>query len=92
MTSGRKVGNRVNININKLKSKPPKNDKEKIYYNDIESVVFVPFTPGSRLMKQMQTAEDNHAKIHNNPKRKFVERAERYQTYSVTLTWGQRKV
>ena len=59
---GQKVGNR-----------DPNNNDTPDYTKVIEAVIFVPFTPGSRLQKKLQENEDTYSKLQNSPRWKFVE-------------------
>ena len=67
-TTRRKVG----------KPKPKQdhmNNNHRRYDTETEAVMFVPFTLGSRLTRDLQEAEDKWAELLNNPKWKMVERS-----------------
>ena len=42
---------------------------------NVEAVVFIPFTPGSKLQKKLQAADNQFSDMHNMPRLRFVERA-----------------
>ena len=49
--------------------------KQRRYDKDIEAVMFVPYTPGSKLVRALQEAEDKWAELLNHPKWRMVERS-----------------
>ena len=44
------------------------------FYEQVESVIFVPATPMSSLCKQLQRHEDTFCKLNNSPRVRFIER------------------
>ena len=62
--------------VGKLKPKQDHmNNNQRRYDTEIEAVMFVPFTPGSKLTKDLQEIEDKWAGLLNNPKWNMVERS-----------------
>ena len=55
-----------------LGDKPDPRDKK---IKEIEAVLFIPATPGSKMRKLLQSAEDQGAKLMNSPSIRVVERA-----------------
>ena len=60
--------------MNKLKLADKEKEKDEVMEREIEAVMFIPFTVGSKLQKQLQTEDNDYICSGHSKRIKFVER------------------